>query len=94
MSVIDVYRIIGYCRGYLVVTKWRYRRKLKRLKRKLAGVRNYLWYKVELRGNEFDSSLGLDPAKMEGMNRAELKRYCEDVGRKRDIAHELDLKGK
>jgi len=94
MSMINLYRSVGYCRGYLVVVKWRFRRKLRSLKRRLAGARNYLWYKVELGGNEFDKSLDLDPVTMAGKDRAELEAYCGEVAKKRSIAHELDMKGK
>ena len=60
--------------------------------RKVVNMKNYLWFKVMIGGNEFDKSLDLDLDKMVKMNENQEKKYQTGIVKKRQIAHELDMK--
>lgn len=49
------------------------------------------WYRLWIRKNEFDHSLDLDVDAIRGMNEGQLRRYVEDLIRRRMVAHKRDL---
>ena len=65
---------------------------LRDLRRKIWNKRIKLWwYRSFIRKNEFHSSLNMDVEAMMVMNEEELKRYFNDLARRRRIAHNRDF---
>ena len=57
------------------------------------GVRIKLfWYRLWVRKNEFHKSLEMDSFDMMTMNKNEQSKYLSDLCRRREIAHQRDLK--
>ncbi|MEK7658486.1 MAG: hypothetical protein AAB352_01305 [Patescibacteria group bacterium] len=62
------------------------------LRRKIWNKRIKLWWhKLFIRKDEFHLSLNMDAEAMMVMNKEELKRYFDDLRRRRRIAHNRDL---
>jgi hypothetical protein len=51
-----------------------------------------LWFKYYLRGNEFHKSLGFESEKYYKMDEVKKKAYADDLMRRRELAHKLDIK--
>jgi len=77
----------SYCRALW----WLLERRLAAWRRYWRNRRQRRWFKHELKGNEFDLSLSMDPEKMARMSPGELAEYGRQLAEKRSIAHELDL---
>ena len=56
-----------------------------------SKIKNKIWFKVKLKSNEFDSSLSMDIDKYSQMNDKEKREYDNELVRKRNLAHNLDL---
>ncbi len=63
-----------------------------RIKCFFKGVWQGLWFKVRLRGDEFHSSLSLDPCKMYGMSPMRRARYEASIDKRRLAAEKEDLR--
>lgn len=50
------------------------------------------WNRLWIRKDEFHNSLSLDPFAMRGMNKKQKSKYLNDLARRRNIAHQRDLR--
>jgi hypothetical protein len=55
-------------------------------------IKDWVWFKFIIKENEFHKSLDLNAFKMENMSKEEREKYLENLIKKRDLAHELDIK--
>lgn len=55
-------------------------------------IKNWFWFNFIIKENEFDKSLNLNGFKMVNMSREDRKKYLENLIKRRNLAHELDLK--
>lgn len=49
------------------------------------------WHRLWIRTDEFHHSLNMDVAALARMNDTDSKKYLEDLVRRRDLAHNMDL---
>jgi hypothetical protein len=61
-------------------------------KKKIEDFKNWYWFRFIIKKNEFDSSLDLDHRKMVGKTKEEQNKYMMDLIKKRNLAHELEMK--
>ena len=54
-------------------------------------VKNKFWFKVDLKGNEFNRKLDLDIDKYSNLSTKGKEEYMMELIRKRNLAHNLDL---
>lgn len=64
------------------------------LKRRIWNKHILMWWnRLWIRKNEFHRSFSLDGEAMLEMNKKEREKYILDLVKRRDIAHQRDLKG-
>ena len=70
----------------------RFKNSLGKIKRQVWNKRILLWwYRLWLRKDEFHNSLTMDTAALKEMTPEEQKEYCDDLAKRRQLAHERDL---
>jgi len=58
----------------------------------LRWLKINIWNKLWIRKNKFHESLELDHKAMLHMTKKQVHKYLKDIGKRRQIAHERDLK--